>query len=314
MKPSRRAVIDVGTNSVKLLIAEVEGGEVRPLFEESRQTRLGEGFYQTHQLQGGPIAKTVAAVTGFAAKAREQGATSIRIIATSAARDAVNARELTAALESASGLTVEIISGAQEADWAFEGVATDPRLAAEPMLLLDVGGGSTEFILGQGSQRHFRESYPLGTVRLLERFPPHDPPAASDLAACQQWIAAFLQEKVQPSLAPALERERARPHHQVQLVGVGGSATILGSIESSLRTFNRGRIEATRLAADRLIWQAQRLWSLPLEERKKIPGLPANRADVILAGAAIYAAVAEHFHFPSLRLSTRGLRFAAIRE
>src|SRR5207253_1721266 len=119
MEPVRRAVIDVGTNSVKLLVAEVAGHEVRPLVEESKQTRLGRGFYETHRLQAEAIATTAKAAATFADLAREQQAATIRVIATSAARDAVNPRELTSAIEEASGLKVEIISGEQEADWVF---------------------------------------------------------------------------------------------------------------------------------------------------------------------------------------------------
>ena len=158
MASVRRAVIDVGTNSIKLLIADVAGREVRPVLEESHQTRLGRGFYRTHKLQPEPIAATAKAVGEFAAKAREEKAISVRIIATSAARDATNAEELITAIQRASKLAVEIISGEQEADWAFQGAMTDPALAREPLLLLDVGGGSTEFILGHGEQKDFRQS------------------------------------------------------------------------------------------------------------------------------------------------------------
>src|SRR3954470_22042102 len=176
MSHTRRAVIDVGTNSVKLLVADVAGHDVHPVCEDSKQTRLGQGFYETHRLQPEPIAKTARAVMKFAALARELRADSVRVIATSAARDAINPQELVSALEGDSGLKVEIISGDQEAEWAFQGVTTDPELARQPLLLLDVGGGSTEFILGHGEHKHFRESFPLGTVRLMEKFPHADPP------------------------------------------------------------------------------------------------------------------------------------------
>ena len=166
MKSSRRAVIDVGTNSVKLLVADESGREVEPVWEESKQTRLGRGFYETHRLQPEAIDATGKAVGQFSETARRYQATSIRVIATSAARDAVNSAELSAAIEKASGLKMEIISGEQEAEWVFQGVTTDPSLAHEPLLLLDVGGGSTEFIVGQGEQKYFSRSFPLGTVRV----------------------------------------------------------------------------------------------------------------------------------------------------
>ena len=316
MSHTRRAVIDVGTNSVKLLVAEVQGRDVNPLWEESKQTRLGRGFYETHRLRAEPIAKTAAAVMNFAAKARELKAESVRVIATSAARDAVNPQELISAIEAASGLKVEIISGEKEAEWVFQGVTTDPALASEPLLLLDVGGGSTEFILGQGEHKHFRESFPLGTVRLMEKVPHSDPPKPEELAGCRQWLKMFLATEVQPKVVPRMNCEQKifSARTGLQLVGTGGTASILARMELQATDFNRERIEATRLSRERVSWHVQHLWSLALADREKIVGLPAKRADVILTGAAIYEAVIEQFGFAELRVSTRGLRFAAVME
>lgn len=312
----RRAVIDIGTNSVKLLVAEVAGRDARPLWEDSRQTRLGAGFYETHRLQPEAIAKTARVVADFAETARGEKAGSIRVIATSAARDAVNPEELVAAIESAAGLQVEIISGEQEADWAFQGVTSDPALAAVPLLLLDVGGGSTEFILGQGAQQHFRQSFPLGTVRMLEHIHPSDPPTPAELAACRGRIRSFLEVSVRPQLGPALRREVElhAAHRPVELVGTGGTTSILARLEAELEEYNREVIEATRLSHERLRWHTERLWRLPLAERKQIIGMPPKRGDVILTGAAIYEAVLETLGFTELRVSTRGLRFAAIMD
>src|SRR5580765_3776931 len=166
MPNARRAVIDVGTNSVKLLVADVTGRNVEPLLEDGRQTRLGKGFYETHRLQAVAIAQTALAVGEFCKAAEKLGAVNIRVIATSAARDAENPGELIAAVQKACGLRLEVISGEQEAEWAFRGAMSNPKLSRAPLLLLDVGGGSTEFILGQGDEISFRHSYPLGAVRL----------------------------------------------------------------------------------------------------------------------------------------------------
>lgn len=314
MKPIRRAVIDVGTNSIKLLVAEVAGHGVQPLCEASVQTRLGRGFYETHVLQPKAIEKTAQAVADFAAKAREWKAISTRIFATSAARDAVNPAALTSAIKHASGLEVEIISGEQEADWVFKGVTTNPELAQQPLLILDVGGGSTEFIFGHGEEKHFRRSFSLGTVRLLEKLPPGDPPTAKELAACRQWLKKFLDQEVRPELDRALRRETklASEPGAVQLVGTGGTATILARIEAQLGNYDRERIESVRLSREQVALHLKRLWRLPLAERKHIVGLPQERADVILTGVAIYDAVMEQFGFAELRVSTRGLRFAAV--
>jgi exopolyphosphatase/guanosine-5'-triphosphate,3'-diphosphate pyrophosphatase len=305
MKPARRAVIDVGTNSVKLLVADVAGHEVQPVWEESKQTRLGRGFYETHRLQAEAIDATAKAVSQFGETARKYEASAIRVIATSAARDAVNSKELTSAIESASGLKVEIISGEQEADWVFQGVTTDPTLANELLLLLDVGGGSTEFIAGQGEQKWFRQSFSLGTVRLLEKDPPSEPPKKDELEQCRAWIREFLEKEVKP----VVELNEGK---SPTLVGTGGTTSILGRMEAKLETYDRAKIEATRLSLERVQWHVEHLWSLPLEERKHVVGLPPNRADVILMGVAIYEAIMKTFGFSELRISTRGLRFAAV--
>lgn len=315
MELVRRAVIDVGTNSVKLLVADVADHDVKPVWEESRQTRLGRGFYETHRLQASAIAATAQAVADFAAVARERHATTIRVIATSAARDAVNSDDLVLAVQQATGLKVEIISGEREADWVYQGVTTDKRLADQTILLLDVGGGSTEFILGRGETKHFRQSFPLGTVRLMEKFPPSDPPERPELANCRQWLKDFIEREVHPRLAPALRQEQALAGDGgVQLVGTGGTASILACMEAGIQTINRDRIEETRLTFDAVRSQVEKLWTSPPEARKKIVGLPPNRADVILTGAAIYEAIMAGLDFPELRVSTRGLRFAAVME
>jgi exopolyphosphatase/guanosine-5'-triphosphate,3'-diphosphate pyrophosphatase len=310
MESVRRAVIDVGTNSIKLLVADVRGRDVQPVHEESRQTRLGKGFYQTHRLQPETIAHTAEAVWEFAETAREKNADSIRVIATSAARDAVNPMDLTGSIFRASGLKTEIISGAREAEWAFRGVTTDPELARQPLLLLDVGGGSTEFILGHGEEKSFAHSFPLGTVRLMEKFPHSDLPKKTEFTKCRDWLKHFLRAEVRPQLAPALKNESG----EIQLVGTGGTTSILARVENKLDRFDREKIERTVLDFDQIVAHRKRLWRLPLEERKEIPGLPKLRADVILTGVLIYEMVMEEFDFKQLRVSTRGLRFAAVME
>jgi len=284
--------------------------------EESRQTRLGQGFYETRRLQPEAIAHTAAAVWEFAEMAREKGAGSIRVIATSAARDAVNPSDLTTALQRAANLKVEIISGEQEAEWVFRGVNTDAELAKQPLLLLDVGGGSTEFILGHGAHQHFAHSFPLGTVRLLEKFPHSDPPTRGEFTAGRDWVKEFLQKEVRPKLEPALHCE-VQPGSEtgpIQLVGTGGTTSILARIEKKLDRFDRERIESTVLSREQVTAYRKQFWGLPLAKRKEITGLPKLRADVILTGVVIYEAVMEEFDFKQLRVSTRGLRFAAVME
>ena len=309
MSSQRRAVIDVGTNSVKLLVAQVSGCRVDPLLEQSEQTRLGSGFYEANRLQPAAIARTARAVAEFARLAAEWSAVSTRVIATSAARDALNQDELLAAIRAASGLAVEVISGEQEANWAFRGVGSTPLFAGQPLLIVDVGGGSTQFILGEGDHPQFGHSFRLGTVRLMERLPHSDPPTPDGWERCRATLKDFLEQQVRPVIDSELRTFSSRA---VQLVGTGGTASVMARIELGLVRFDRDRIDALRLTREQVRRQRERLWSLPLLERKKIAGLPVDRADVILTGAAIYEVLMELFGFPDLRVSTRGLRFAAV--
>ena len=311
MQRVRRAVIDVGTNSVKLLVAELEGHVVIPILEESDQTRLGRGFYETRCLQAEAIAQTAEAVGQFAALAAQCEVSAPRVIATSAARDAINQAELLVALKQASGLDAEIISGEQEAELVYQGVTTDPNLEGQRLLILDVGGGSTEFILGEGGHHSFRQSFNLGSVRLLEKLNPSDPPSLADLAGCRGWLLDFFSQRIAPALQTILGDSTRR---EARLIGTGGTTTILARMQKRLETFDREQIEGTRLTRAEVLDQMVHLWSLPLAARKEIIGLPAKRADIILMGVAIYEAVMEHLHFPEVYVSTRGLRYGAVLE
>jgi exopolyphosphatase/guanosine-5'-triphosphate,3'-diphosphate pyrophosphatase len=262
------------------------------------------------------MARTAATVAEFARRALRLGANDVRIVATSAVREAANGPEFAALVRSVAGRELHVITGEEEARLTLLGVSDGLPALGGSFLLFDVGGGSTEFIVGQAEQKHFRRSFPLGSVRLLEKFPPSDPPKAEELSACRKWLKEFLRQEVRPKLEPALRREieRATGNDALRLVATGGAASILARVEGELETFDRERIEATRLTLARLRHHVERLWRLPLEERKKVIGLPPNRADVILFGAAIYEVIMEEFEFGELRISTRGIRFAAVMQ
>lgn len=304
---TRRAVIDIGTNSVKLLVGDVLDGGVTPVHEEGKQTRLGQGLYESHQLHPDAIQRTVDCVTHFAAEAWEMGAADIRVIATSATRDAKNGHELVAAIQEHCNLTTEIISGETEAAWVYRGVISDAGLAAHPLLILDVGGGSTEFIVTVMGECLFHHSFQVGTVRLLEKFPPADPPGKDDFSVCQRWLGELLDHSVRPAIEPYLPVTA-----DTLLVGTGGAALILARIQAALPDFSRERMEGMEIPGESVSAIRERLWSLPLEERRKVTGLPPERADVMLMGAAIYEAVLHSFSLKTLRVSTRGLRYAAL--
>lgn len=307
-----RAVIDIGTNSVKLLVGHVSPQRtVEPLLERGQQTRLGEGFFESRQLQPAAIVRTVEAIRDFVAVAERFTPQRLRLLATAAAREAVNASELLDAVRQAVGHSVEVISGATEADLAFAGVATDPRYAAHPLLVTDVGGGSTEFILGLHGTRRFGRSYPLGAVRVFEALRPPEAPLAADQERARAWVREFLRGHVVDLVR---EQRTALGMNALSWVGVGGSVAILARIALELSEYDRDRIESVVLQAGDLTAMADRLWGLPLAERKKVLGLPPERADIILTGVMIYEGILRELGLPELRVSTRGLRFAALLE
>lgn len=307
MLATRRAVIDVGTNSIKLLVAEVSDSYVKPLWEDSEQTRLGKGFYETHLLQADAMGATAYFARQFVDIARSYHASSIRIIATSAARDALNQAEFLKAMQKATGLQVDIIPGELEATYAYRGVISNPLFQGR-LLIMDVGGGSAEFILGEGSNVQFAQSFKLGNVRLQELFHPSDPPSSKELQECRQWLANFFATEIRPALAPVLNG--ALQH--TTLVGTGGATTVLARMENRTKDTEIEVIENTRISAQALQRRVEGLWSMMLSDRKRLIGLKKKKADVIIFGAAIYEASLLHLGFRELRVSTRGLRYAAL--
>lgn len=306
---ARRAVIDIGTNSVKLLVGDVTASGVVPVFEAGVQTRLGRGFYATYSLQSEPIRETIQAVRCYLKVARSHHAVAVRLVATSAVREARNQEFFVQQLEQTSGCSLEIIQGDQEAAWGFQGVLTNPELADKPLLVLDVGGGSTEYVLGMGRTAKHHGSYPMGSVRLLESIAPPESPSPQDLARAREAVAACYRTQILPDIESALLRIQP-----ALAIGIGGTTAILARIQLETELFDRQLIEATTFDPDQLTQLVERLWRLPLAERCKLPGLPPERADVILTGAVIYEQLIRETQLPRLGVSTRGLRFAVLTD
>ncbi|MGO8698628.1 MAG: hypothetical protein ACLQVY_13010 [Limisphaerales bacterium] len=295
----RRAVIDVGTNSVKLLVADV-GRLLKPVLKLRLQTVLGQGAFRTRRLRPDAMARTVDVVADFAAGALELCSTSIRVLATSASRESTNSDALARAIQCATGLTVEVISGEQEADYVFEGVTSDPAIGPQPILIVKVGGGSTEWVAGENGSICFRKSTRIGTVRLLEFQPPGDPPSRAALARLRTTVRKFIQAEVGPSLRPVL---RAFCGREVRLVGSGGSLRALVQLSSA--PVSGQPISLLRV---QVVEQVERLWGLSVQERRQISGLDPQMAEVILPGAVLYEAVLDQCGFDKLLISNRGLR------
>lgn len=309
--PAIRAVVDLGTNSVKVLIARVDTGNVTPLYERSEQTRLGRGLYDTRRLGAEAIAATARVLAEYRAQADELGASQFRVLATSAARDAENAGELAAAVRDTARADLEIIPGDREAALVYRGVRSQPDRAGQTTLAVDVGGGSTEFILGDGEEPAAASSHQIGTVRMLARLNLGDPPSGTALRDCVGDLRSLLAKQVSPGLLPVM---KSLPDQPLEAMGPGGTTTFLARIRHETDIFDRPLFEATRFSVEELRELTLRLWRMTQFEREHLNGLPSNRADVILLGSAIYLAVLEEFAIPHLRVSTRGLRFGALLE
>jgi exopolyphosphatase/guanosine-5'-triphosphate,3'-diphosphate pyrophosphatase len=302
----RRAVIDVGTNSVKLLVADV-GSALRPVLKSSLQTGLGQGAFSSRRLRPEAIAFTADAVAEFAAEAVALGSAYIRVVATSATREAANGHELAQAIRRAAGLSVEVISGEQEADYVFEGVTSDPLIGPRPVLIVDVGGGSTEWVVGESGLICFRKSTRLGTARLLELHPLGDPPGRAALARLRAIVSEFIRAEVSPSVQPVLWAFCGRP---VRLVGLGGALEALARLSSTLASRESGKCGFLR--REQLVEQVEQLWGLSLQGRRHLPGLDPEKAEVILPEAVIHEVVLNHFGMDGMLISSRGLREGAL--
>ncbi len=304
----RRAVIEIGTNAVKLLVADL-AGTLCPLMKLSRQTRLGQGAFRTGYLSLDAVARTAEVVAEFAVRAAELNPTSLRVLATCAAREARNGDELVQAVRRIANVPVEIISGEQEAKYVFQGVTSDSQFARRPVLIVDVGGGSTEWIVGEAGATCFDRSTRLGTTRLLDVLIPADPPTANDLAHCRQTVSDFLQQEVHPELSSVL-KSKSFGGRTVSLVGLGGALKTLTRLSAARPVAGSG--EPLRLGLANASEQIERLWSLSAQERRQLPGLDPEKADVILTGAVIYEMAMRQFGYQELFVSRWGLREGAI--
>jgi len=296
----RFATIDVGTNTVLLLVAERgPDGAFRAVDERMELTRLGRGVDRTRQLSPEAMDDTERAIGAFAAAARDAGASRLVITATSAARDAQNGAAFFERASRAAGAPVEVISGDDEARAAYDSADRDFGGAGKPLVVVDIGGGSTELIYGQGGAVSFQRSFDVGAVRLTERWLHSDPPSRSELESLRRDLADTLQA------AP-------RPPDHARLVGIAGTVTTLCALSLGLSAYDGSLVHGSRLAAAEVGALAARLAAMPLEERRELPGLPPKRADVIVAGAEILHAVMVTLGFDDLTVSDRGVRWGIL--
>ena len=295
----RVASIDIGTNTILLLIAKVEEGKVNPLFEIETVARLGEGVQKNGILLKEAMDRGLQTLAQYLKWCQELEVQKVFTAGTSALREAKNSEDFLNLVKEKLDLPIEVISGEEEAQLSFLAVAKDLGEVKEPILVVDVGGGSTEFILGKGNQISQWISLPLGSVRFTEEF------LRSDPVQEEEWEK--MERKIQGYLVNI-------PHSQepISMVAVGGTATTLASVEQGLEDFIAEKIHHFVLGKEALKNQLLLYRSKTIDERRKISGLPIARADVILAGGAILYLAMEELKCPSVLISCHGVRYGLL--
>ncbi len=291
MSARRVAAIDCGTNSIRLLVADRTGdGPLRDVAREMRVVRLGQGVDATGAFVPEAIERTRAALEEYAGIIAETGAADVRMVATSATRDAANRDEffaMTARVLGAviPGAVAEVISGDEEAGLSFAGAVGELDAAGAPFAVVDLGGGSTELVLGDGGGVRAARSSDIGCVRVTERCLPGDPPGPDEIAAAEGFIAQ--------RLAGALE---AVPVEQARTwVGVAGTMTTIAAIALGLDRYDPERIHLARIPFDRLHEVCDALVAMTRAERAALPVMHPGRVDVIGGGALVTRALARVF-------------------
>ena len=278
---TRVAAIDCGTNSVRLLVADASSHGLAEVVRTMEIVRLGEGVDRTGRLAPAAIERTRKALEGYAATIAETGAEKVRMVATSASRDASNAEDFRAMVREVLGQDPEVISGEQEALLSFTGAVRG--LPAEgPYLVVDIGGGSTEFVLGTSDVEAAR-SVDVGCVRLTERHLHDDPPTAAQVAAAEADIRAALA-----SVRETVPLERART-----LVGLAGSVTTVTALALGLSEYDSTRIHHARISARQVADVTAMLLGATRRERAALPVMHPGRVDVIGAGALVLRVIVE---------------------
>ncbi|OMC20887.1 Ppx/GppA phosphatase family protein [Mycobacterium colombiense] len=287
MVNGRLAGIDCGTNSIRLLIADFDGGRLRDVHRETRIVRLGQGVDATGEFAADAIARTRAALTDYAALIKEHGAQRVRMVATSAARDVANhdtffamtAEVLGAVLP---GAVAEVITGAEEAELSFRGAVGELDSATGPFVVVDLGGGSTEIVVG-GDAVTASYSADIGCVRLTERCLHSDPPTPEEVAAARQVVRERLE--VALGVVPVAGAKT--------WVGLAGTMTTLSALAHNMTTYDSAAIHLSRVAGGDLLSVCERLIGMTRAERAALPPMHEGRADVIGGGAIVVEELAR---------------------
>jgi len=299
---ARYAAVDIGSNTLLLLVVEEEGGRLRARRDLCRFGRLGQGLDRSGRLADEAIERSLAIAREYRGVLDEEAPIDgLVALATQAVREAANAREFVEPAEAILGVAIQVVTGEREAELVFRSVVEAfPELAAGEVVVVDVGGASTEFIVGRGGVVQSMTSVPIGAVRLSERHLKSDPPSADEGRA----------------LIADIDRELARLSlpHGAALIGTAGTATTLASVAQNLRVYQADKVQGHRIVRAEVERQLARYLELTVAEKRHMPGLEPQRADVIAGGAAIYARVASAMGAAEIITSDRGIRWGAVHE
>jgi len=293
------SAIDVGSNTLRLLVAQAGGGDLQPLRYDRVITRLGSGVKKTGRLDDSASASSIAALSDFSREISSSGSEKTRAVGTSALRDAENAGDFISRVRAATGIGIEVITGEEEARLTALGVLSSIG-QPESFMIADIGGGSTEIIYSQDgglSPGHISE--PIGAVNLLEAHLKSDPPSDDEILA--------LKEHCQTAMKSIRSRMAGVSRVGAELFGTAGTASTLAAIDLGLEGYDAAKIHGHTISLDRLREMLEMLRKLPLEERARVRGLEPQRADLIIPGVTLTISLMETFGFLTITISDKGL-------
>ena len=299
------AAIDIGTNTVLLLVAEVQNNILRPLYEEQRIPRLGKGVDASGNLDHDSMERVINALKEYKQilETNYSQINSLSVTATSAVRDAGNREEFIHRVKKESNFDIKVLSGKDEAEYTFAGALSMLPDTSEAMII-DIGGGSTEIAIGENKNLIDSHSFDMGSVRFTERYLKHDPPGKNEIRQCRGAIEKLLDERLFDYKGQGKESP---------LIGVAGTVTSIAYMDLGLDAYDTQRINGYIMSLEQISQWTVHITDMPAGElEKRYPKVMKGRAEVIAAGILILKEFMQHYEIPKLKVSTGGIRHGAI--